>query len=65
MQKDGPAIGLAGYKFMYIIKVTDILVKNVEIMKVFCVCGNNVVQCPGDVDRFHYKVTSAELISYM
>jgi len=29
-------------KFIYIIKMTDILIKNEGLMKVFCVCGNNV-----------------------
>jgi len=65
MRKDGPAICPAGFKFMYIIKVTDtsILIKKEGLMKVYFMCGNNVIECPGDVDRFHYKVTNVELIS--
>jgi hypothetical protein len=45
------------------IKMTDILIKNEGLMNVFRMCGNNVIECPSDVDRFHYKVTSVELIS--
>jgi hypothetical protein len=64
MRKDVPGTGRAGFKFIYIIKVIDVLIKNEGQMKVFCVCGNNVIQCPSDLDRFHYKVTNVELISY-
>jgi hypothetical protein len=64
MRKDGPDISHADFKFIYIIKVTDILIKKEGLMKVFCMGGNNVIECPSDVDRFHYTVTSVELISY-
>ena len=64
MRKDGPAIGPAGFKFIYIKNMTDVLIKNEGLIKVVCMCGSNVIECPNDVDKFYYKVTNLESMSY-